>query len=47
MNNYDKILRLLKEKLNTEESNYLDEYHLKEIESNLFFKPYEWDRSKV
>lgn len=41
MNNYDKILRLLKEKLNTEESNYLDEYHLKEIESNLFFKPYD------
>lgn len=41
MNNYDIILGLLKEKFNTKESNYLDKYHLKDIESNLFFKPYE------
>lgn len=41
MNNYDTILRLLKKNLDTEESKYLDEYHLKDIESNLYFKPYD------
>ncbi len=41
MNNYETILRLLKERFNTEESNYIDEYHLKDIESNLYFSPYD------
>lgn len=41
MNNYDTILKLLKKKFKTEDSNYLNEYHLKTIESNLFFEPYD------
>ena len=37
---YNQILNLLKQRLLQSEANYTDEYHLKNIDSNLFFKPY-------
>ena len=39
--NKTKLLNLLKTNFKQEECNYLNEFHMKNIESNLFFEPYD------